>query len=129
MGVKVASRGGVVVTAEKIVTTDFIRQHAHLVGIPGYLVKSVSVCSLGAHPEGYFSSMAGVESYGEDYDFMLEQRKASSDEASLEEWLGRWVYDVQGQGEYLERLGAERQSLLKRGFKKKYRGRRCCNGQ
>jgi acyl CoA:acetate/3-ketoacid CoA transferase alpha subunit/acyl CoA:acetate/3-ketoacid CoA transferase beta subunit len=115
-----ASTGGVLVTAEKIVSTDFIRQNAGLVSLPGYLVKSVSLCPLGAHPEGHFSSVAGIESYSEDYEFMLEQKKASADVASLDEWLHKWVYDVKDHGEYVGRLGAERVSLLKRRFNKKY---------
>ena len=124
-----ASTGGVLVTCEKIVSTEFIRRHSHLSGIPGYLVKSVSLCPLGAHPEGHFSSMAEIESYGEDYDFMLDQRKASADAASLDEWLDRWVYGVKGHSGYLDRLGAERRSSLKRRFNKKYLGSNVAAGR
>jgi len=115
-----ASRGGVVVTAEKIVDADFIRRHSHLVSIPGYLVKSVSLCPLGAHPEGYLSNIAGINSYGEDYDFMLEQRKVSVEPDSLDAWLKQWVYDVKDHGEYTRRLGAKRVSGLKSMLKKGY---------
>ena len=115
-----ASRGGVVVTAEKIVDADFIRRHSHLVSIPGYLVKSVSLCPLGAHPEGYFSSVAGIDSYGEDYDFMLEQRKVSVEPDLLDAWLKQWIYDIKDHGEYTRRLGAKRVSGLKSMLKKRY---------
>jgi acyl CoA:acetate/3-ketoacid CoA transferase alpha subunit/acyl CoA:acetate/3-ketoacid CoA transferase beta subunit len=115
-----ASSGGVLVTAEKIVSTDFIRQNAGLVSIPGYLVKSVSLCPLGAHPEGHFSSVAEIDSYSEDYEFMLDQKQASADAAGLDEWLNQWVYSVKDHSEYTGRLGAERVSLLKRKFNKKY---------
>ena len=103
-----AARGGVIVTAEKIVDPDFIRRNAHLVSIPGYLVKSVSLCPLGAHPEGHFSCIEGVDSYGEDYDFMLEQRRVSKEPDLLEAWLKEWTYDVSDHEEYTNRLGLER---------------------
>jgi acyl CoA:acetate/3-ketoacid CoA transferase alpha subunit/acyl CoA:acetate/3-ketoacid CoA transferase beta subunit len=115
-----ASTGGILVAAEKIVSTDFIRQNAGLVSIPGYLVKSVSLCPLGAHPEGHFSSMTEIDSYSEDYEFMLEQKKASADAATLDEWLHKWVLDIKDHSGYVDRLGAERVSLLKRKFNKKY---------
>ncbi len=117
-----ASRGGVVVTTEKIVSTDFIRRNAALVSIPGYLVTSVSLCPFGAHPEGHFSHIADVEGYGEDYDFMLEQRRVSAERASLDDWLQRWVFDVKDQTEYIDKLGAGRVLSLKQRLNKKYSG-------
>jgi acyl CoA:acetate/3-ketoacid CoA transferase beta subunit/acyl CoA:acetate/3-ketoacid CoA transferase alpha subunit len=116
-----AAKGGVVVTAEKIVDSDFIRRHAHLVGIPGYLVKSVSLCPLGAHPQGHFSCIEGVDSYGEDYDFMLEQRKVSREPDSLDAWLKQWIYDVGDHEEYTRRLGFERIFGLKSKLDTTYR--------
>jgi acyl CoA:acetate/3-ketoacid CoA transferase alpha subunit/acyl CoA:acetate/3-ketoacid CoA transferase beta subunit len=115
-----ASTGGILITTEKIVSTDFIRQNAGLVSIPGYLVKSVSLCPLGTHPEGHFSSIKEIDSYCEDYEFMLDQKKASSDPATLDEWIHKWVLDVKDHNGYVDRLGAERVSLLKRKFNKKY---------
>jgi acyl CoA:acetate/3-ketoacid CoA transferase alpha subunit/acyl CoA:acetate/3-ketoacid CoA transferase beta subunit len=115
-----ASTGGILVTAEKIVSTDFIRQHAGLVSIPSYLVKSVALCPLGAHPEGHFSSLPEIDSYNEDYEFMLEQKKVSADSATLDEWLQKWVLGVKDHNGYVDLLGAERVSSLKRRFNKKY---------
>jgi acyl CoA:acetate/3-ketoacid CoA transferase alpha subunit/acyl CoA:acetate/3-ketoacid CoA transferase beta subunit len=108
-----ASSGGVLVTAEKIVTSDFIRQNACLVGIPGYLVNSVSLCPLGAHPQGHFSPLRDIESYAEDYDFMLGQKNASVDVPSLDDWLTQWVFDVKGHDDYVSRLGSKCISMLK----------------
>ncbi len=117
-----ASKGGVIVTAEKIVDPDFIRRHSHLVGIPGYLVKSVSLCPLGAHPEGHFSCIEGVDSYGEDYEFMLEQRKVSKEPDLLDAWLKQWVYETVDHEEYTRRLGFERIFALKTGLNAAYPG-------
>jgi acyl CoA:acetate/3-ketoacid CoA transferase alpha subunit/acyl CoA:acetate/3-ketoacid CoA transferase beta subunit len=108
-----ASKRGVIVTAEKIVDPAFIRRNAHLVSIPGYLVRSVSLCPLGAHPEGHFSCLEGVDSYGEDYEFMLEQRKVSREPDLLDAWLKRWIYDVHDHEEYTRRVGFERIFALK----------------
>jgi len=54
-----ASRGGTIVTVEKIVPTEFIRKHSTLVKIPGYLVKYVCPVILGAHPQGLASDSIG----------------------------------------------------------------------
>jgi len=108
-----SARGGVIVTAEKIVGPEFIRRHAHLVSIPGYLVRAVSLCPLGAHPEGHFSCIEEVDSYGEDYDFMLEQKKVSREPDLLNDWLKQWIYDVRDHEEYTGRIGFERIFSLK----------------
>lgn len=102
-----ASLGGVVVTVERIVSTDFIRRNSTLVGLPGYLVNSVSVCPLGAHPEGLYSNLDGVEGYSEDYDFVLEQRKASHYPSRLDAWIKEWVLDLRGHEDYLRKLGSK----------------------
>jgi acyl CoA:acetate/3-ketoacid CoA transferase alpha subunit len=47
-----ASRKGVLVTVERIVSTDFIRKYSHFVPLPGHFVRSVSRAPLGAHPHG-----------------------------------------------------------------------------
>jgi acyl CoA:acetate/3-ketoacid CoA transferase alpha subunit len=45
-----ASRGGTIVTVEKIVPADFIKKYAALVKIPSYAVKAVTPAPLGLHP-------------------------------------------------------------------------------
>ncbi len=52
----------------------------------------------------------------------LIRGSASADAASLDEWLDKWVYGVKGHSGYVDRLGAERGSFLKRRFNKKYLG-------
>ena len=43
---------GVIVSAEKIVPTEYIRSHSHLVRVPAYMVKAVCEAPYGAHPAG-----------------------------------------------------------------------------
>jgi len=45
-----ASKGGVIVTVEKIVPTEFIQKYAALVKIPSYAVQAVVEAPLGLHP-------------------------------------------------------------------------------
>jgi acyl CoA:acetate/3-ketoacid CoA transferase beta subunit len=52
---------------------------------------------------------------------MLEQKKASAEVATLDEWLHKWVLDVKDHNGYVDRLGAERVSLLKHRFDNKYK--------
>jgi len=44
------SQKGIIATVEKIVSTEFIREHSSFVSVPAYFVKSVSVVPFGAHP-------------------------------------------------------------------------------
>ena len=68
-----ASRGGVIVTVEKIVPSEFIRRHSTLVKLPGYLVKFVCPVPFGAHPQGLAAESIGVgDGYGEDYEFLSQ---------------------------------------------------------
>lgn len=108
-----ASRGGVVVTVEKLVTTKFIREHSSFVKIPSCLVKSVSEVPLGAHPQG-LSNYGGreIEGYGVDKDFAVGHR-AACDNGKLEDWIKEWILDCRSREQYLYKLGHERIQLLK----------------
>jgi len=110
-----ASKNGAMVTVEKIVSTDFIREHSNLVKLPGYLVTSVCVAPFGSHPRGLAGlGIRGVESYGEDYDFTLNYRKISKEPNMLEIWLKKWVLDCKTQEEYLSKLGHQKVLSLKK---------------
>ena len=111
-----ASRGGVVATVEKIVSTDFIREHSYLVTIPGHMVNSVSEVPFGAHPQSMPAFGMGVrefETYDADYEFMSDYRVADRDSEKLDSWLKEWVIDCPTHEAYLQKLGSERLSVLK----------------
>jgi acyl CoA:acetate/3-ketoacid CoA transferase alpha subunit/acyl CoA:acetate/3-ketoacid CoA transferase beta subunit len=110
-----ASKNGVVVTVEKLVSTDYIRKHATLVKLPGYMVKSVSVVPFGAHPEGLTNlRVEDLEAYGEDIEFLTQRRSATRDTQKYEAWLQEWVFDCRSQEEYLAKLGDDRLAQIKR---------------
>jgi acyl CoA:acetate/3-ketoacid CoA transferase alpha subunit/acyl CoA:acetate/3-ketoacid CoA transferase beta subunit len=109
-----ASREGVVVTVEKLVSTDFIRRHARLVELPGYMVKAIAVTPFGAHPYCLPNlRMDEFEAYGADYQFLQEHRQASRDKSTLDEWIKEWILDGEDYQDYLKKLGSSRLIALK----------------
>jgi acyl CoA:acetate/3-ketoacid CoA transferase alpha subunit/acyl CoA:acetate/3-ketoacid CoA transferase beta subunit len=111
-----ASRQGVVVTVEKIVSTDFVREHSYFVTIPAHMVDSVSRVPLGAHPQGMPSYGMGIsefEAYDADYDFMNDYLIAQRHGDKLDAWLKKWILDCSSQEDYLRKLGDKRVVDLK----------------
>ncbi|MHA1431162.1 MAG: CoA-transferase [Candidatus Freyarchaeota archaeon] len=106
-----ASRNGVIVTVEKIVSTDFIRKNAPLVDVPGHIVKAVCETPFGAHPFSLYAPDGS--SYYQDIPFNIEFNKASKKEETMQQWLKEWVYDVGDYQGYLDKLGFERLMILK----------------
>jgi len=109
-----ASKNGAMVTVEQLVSTDFIREHPSLVQIPAYLVKSVSVVPLGAHPMWlHYEGLPGFEGYAGDYQFLDAYRQACATAESLEKWNKEWMLEVDTPDDYLRKLGPSKVALLK----------------
>jgi len=104
----------VLVTVEKLVSTDFIRKHAPLVKIPGYMVGSVSVVPFGAHPQGMLNqALEAFETYGEDYEFLDSRQKAFKSVEDHNVWINEWVLSCPTHRDYLNKLGYKRLMGLK----------------
>lgn len=104
-----AARDGVIVTAHKIVPTEFVRAHSHLVRVPAERVLAVCEVPFGSHPYGnYCEGIPEFTPYANDYDFMLQHRLAQDDEGRYDAWVREWILDVKTQDEYLKKLGQER---------------------
>ncbi len=109
-----ASTKGVIVSAEKIVSTEYIRRHAHMVRIPAYSVLAVCEAPFGAHPSGLpRHGLPDAEEYFPDYDFMIDLNDATMDEKAFEAWMREWILDCPDHDTYLAKLGRERLLYLK----------------
>jgi len=108
------AKQGVIVSAERIVSTEYIRNHSHLVRIPSYMVKAVCEVPFGAHPAGMPNcGLPDFEHYFEDYDFLTDVREASRDARKFTEWIKYWILDSRDYSEYLAKLGRDRLLYLK----------------
>ncbi len=109
-----AARDGVIVTCERLVTTEFLRRHASQVTIPGYRVRAVAQAPFGAHPRALMGNgLPDFQGYGEDLPFFLAQRQAWKEPASYEGWVKEWVLEPRSHAGYLARLGEERLGRLR----------------
>lgn len=109
-----AAKKGVIVSVDKIVSTGFIRRHAHMVRIPGYAVLAVCEAPFGAHPAGVMQhGLPEFDAYFPDYDFMTMTNEATKDEAVFDRWVKEWILDLPDHRRYLEKLGNERLLYLK----------------
>lgn len=108
------AKNGVIVSAEKIVPTEYIRRHSHLVRIPSYMVKAVCEVPYGAHPGGMTNcGLPEFEHYFDDYDFVIDVREASRNEEKFLKWIKNWILDCKDYNEYLSKVGRDRLLYLK----------------
>jgi acyl CoA:acetate/3-ketoacid CoA transferase alpha subunit/acyl CoA:acetate/3-ketoacid CoA transferase beta subunit len=104
-----AAKRGVILSAEKIVTTDFLRRHADHVRIPGEAVTAVCEAPYGSHPVGFYAEgIPGLRSYANDYDWIALHREATRDDQTYADFVDEWVIGVGSHEGYLEKLGGER---------------------
>jgi glutaconate CoA-transferase subunit A len=99
----------VIVVVEELVDEAVIRADPNRTVIPGLIVDAVVVEPFGAHP----SYVQGA--YDRDNRFYLDWDAITKDEAAIQAWLRDWVFDLDGRGAYVEKLGAERVAALKPG--------------
>jgi acyl CoA:acetate/3-ketoacid CoA transferase alpha subunit/acyl CoA:acetate/3-ketoacid CoA transferase beta subunit len=109
-----ASKGGVIVTVEKIVSPDFIRKYAALVKIPSCAVCAVAPAPLGLHPYSLANpGIHDVEPYEKDVDFLNVLYEAAGSAHALDEWIKEWILHCENHAQYLDKLGAGRVAELK----------------
>jgi acyl CoA:acetate/3-ketoacid CoA transferase alpha subunit/acyl CoA:acetate/3-ketoacid CoA transferase beta subunit len=101
-----AAKNGVIVTVEKIVDADFIRRHAHMTRLPGYIVKAVCLAPMGGFPMGIHAmGIDELEGYGEDEEWIMEARKASRQPEDYQAWAEKWVLGCKTHDDFLNLLG------------------------
>lgn len=110
-----ASTGGVIVTVERVVPREFIREYAALVKIPAYCVKAVCEVPMGLHPFSLPNpGIRDFSPYEKDIPFLNDLHEASKNDETLDAWIERWIVDCPTQKDYLDRLGRERTDELRR---------------
>ena len=97
----------VIVTADEIVSEEYLRRDPNRNMLPSTMVTAVVDCPWGAHPginQGYY-----------DYDlaFVGAYRKAAETEEGYKEWEKEWILDVGSHEGYVNKLGAARLQKLK----------------
>ena len=98
-----------IITTEKIVHNEEIRQSPHSTVIPYYLVDAVIEVPYGAYP----SNMA--YEYFTDEDHIMEWLKVEKDEEAFKEFLNKNIFDCKDHWDYLEANGGlERVNQLRR---------------
>ena len=109
-----ASKGGIIVTVERIVPAEFIKKFAALVKIPAYAVNAVVATPLGLHPFSLANpGISDIEPYEKDVDFLDVLYEASRSESSMDEWIREWVIQCGDHEQYLDKLGLKRISDLR----------------
>jgi glutaconate CoA-transferase subunit A len=90
----------VIVVCEEIVDEAVIRRDPNRTVIPGVVVDAVVEEPFGCHPsfaQGY---------YDRDNAFYLAWDAISRDQQRLDDWLGEWVFGLEGHREYVQKMGA-----------------------
>jgi glutaconate CoA-transferase, subunit A len=89
----------VILLAEEIVSTDYLRQQPELTSVTGLRVDMVVHAPYGAHPTSCYRY------YDYDADHLREYVTAAKDPPALERYLDKYVHSVEDHFAYLERIG------------------------
>ena len=92
----------VIVSVDRIVSTDIIRRDNHLTKLPSAFVHSVVEAPFGAHP----TSSGGL--YEADDEHLAEYVRASGGAASFTKYLDTYVTGDTTQADYHRRIGSPR---------------------
>jgi glutaconate CoA-transferase subunit A len=96
----------VIVSVDRIVSTDTIRRHNHLTKLPAAMVDAVVEAPWGAHPT------ASPASYRADELHLAEYVKASAKDERWAAYLQRYVHGAATPADYLDTLGGARLAAL-----------------
>ena len=91
----------VIITTERIVSTDEIRERPYDTVIPSFCVDSVCEVPSGSYP----GNMPGA--YFSDEDHLKAWMIAEEDETAFDSFLTKYLYDVSDFSEYIDLCGGE----------------------
>jgi hypothetical protein len=96
-----------IISTEKIISTEEIRKQPDRTVIPYYLVDAVIEAPFGSHP----GEMCYV--YERDEPMIKAWVEASRDPETTQEFLQKYIYDLKDHQEYLDLIGKDRLQELK----------------
>ncbi|MFQ5484929.1 MAG: CoA-transferase [Desulfobacterales bacterium] len=109
-----ASRKGIIVCVEQIVSEDFIRSRSLLVKVPGSLVNAVCEAPFGAHPQNMSAQgLSGFKAYRLDHLFLKAFSRAAKNAETFSQWVRKWILDCRSHQDYMNKLGKKRMHDLK----------------
>ena len=98
----------VIVTSEKILSTDAIRNLANsqqCLTLPGGIVDLVIESPFGGHPGSHYGPQGA--GYDIDLEHLIQFRESAKDPEKLSSWMKEWIHNTD-QGLYLNKVGVER---------------------
>lgn len=101
-----------IISTEEIISDDEIREHPHRTIIPYYLVDAVVEAPFGSHPGEM------CYRYGRDEDQIKKWVSASAEPDTAQNYLEKYVYQVQNHSEYLDLIGRNHLNELRIGVEK-----------
>ncbi|MDG6996616.1 MAG: CoA transferase subunit A [Nitrososphaerota archaeon] len=90
-----------IVTVEKIVSKQYVKEHNVYTFLPGFMTDAVCEVPYGAHPYGL------VDCYDLDAPFQKEFNTKSKTQEGFDEWAKEWVFGIYSRSDYLEKVGKE----------------------
>jgi glutaconate CoA-transferase subunit A len=97
----------VIVTVERIVSTEEIKKHPELTEIPSFRTTHIVEVPYGAHP----TAVLGI--YQADDKHFRAYAEAGSTQENFDSYLAEYVYGTKDHHEYLERIGLRRLIALR----------------
>lgn len=98
----------VIVSVEQVVSEDSIHQNPHLTILPKFFVDCIVEAPFGAHPTACDCR------YDYDLGFLQSYQESARSEEGFQEFLKRYVLDVEGHYEYLDLIGLPHLHSLQR---------------
>lgn len=88
-----------IITVEKIVSNQYIREHRVHTYLPGFIVDAVCEVPYGAYPYGL------VNCYDLDAEFQKLYLKESENQESFDAWANEWIFEITNRRRYLDKIG------------------------
>lgn len=107
-----AAKEGVILSVERVVSTEELLQYREHVRIPGAYVRAVVEAPFGSHPSGHPSFPLQQGGYKEDKEYILQARRACRSEEGMNAWVNTWILECADHQDYLRKLGNNRLTSL-----------------